>query len=189
MELKDKLQAAEKRMNEVYEVYRTSADARYEVYHASMTQVYADLKAKYGDRWWLADNHKINDKRLAENAEYQRLNAEADAAYAVCAAAEKEYNELAYTKSRNVAIDLGLVDNKGRRIGLNVHLYEHFVVEGDAVITEYTVCAKATRNGNGFGAAQPDNTFSSDADRVAYIEKRRKATLATYSRKFKEYNK
>jgi len=96
-------------------------------------------------------------------------------------------------------VDLGLLDEKGRAIGLRVSRYRvtyrnppqagesgrigcwYIVPEGfELDVTYWAVNCQVTRNGRSYGASQPRQLFKSEAEREAFIAKRIKTTRARY---------
>jgi hypothetical protein len=92
-------------------------------------------------------------------------------------------------------IDLGIVDQKNRKIGIEIWVWEQDYVELPENATSwweipvghyFMVKACVTRNGDIFGALQPDLEFKTAKERDAYIEKRIASTKKRYEKTFKK---
>jgi hypothetical protein len=92
-------------------------------------------------------------------------------------------------------IDFGLVDQKGRKIGMEIYTWEQDFVEVPQDSTSwyripvghyFIVRGSATRDGQVFGAYQYPIEFKTIEERDAYIEKRIASTKKRYEKTFKK---
>ena len=96
------------------------------------------------------------------------------------------------TKSRkNVAIDFGIKDEKGRAVGVVVMRADCEMVESENNYgydyppgSGYTADVMAARNGSTYGAINPFIYFPSEEAREAWIAKRVDGTKKRYLKKY-----